>query len=287
MKILKINLIAFLLAFASLSSQVPQTVSFQGYLADETGKPLADGEYTVTVNLYENIDDENPQWSSGPLNVNTTMGIFSVLLGDEGQPRLPLFSKPFFAGVMMNKQELIDRIAVSSVPYSLYAERAKTAESVLMPPMPVGSVISYAGFSETLPDDWMVCNGRTMISKDYPALYKAIGTSWGDGTNDRSMETDFNLPDLRGQFLRGVDSGAGVDPDARFRMNKYPGGNTGDSVGTYQGDARTGIQDKPFGGETSFSMVPDIQTKETTYSLSAGSENRPKNASVYFIIKVK
>jgi len=42
------------------------------------------------------------------------------------------------------------------------------------------------------------------------------------------------VPDLRGVFLRGVDSSRGQDPDANSRIAAYPGGSTGSVVGSYQ-----------------------------------------------------
>jgi len=57
-------------------------------------------------------------------------------------------------------------------------------------------------------------------------MYAAIGTAWGGSA------TSFNLPDLRGKFLRGWDHGAGADPDAASRTAANAGGETGDHVGT-------------------------------------------------------
>jgi len=62
-------------------------------------------------------------------------------------------------------------------------------------------------------------------------LYAVIGNAWGGNT------TNFNLPDCRGNFLRGVDYGVGRDPDRSGRIAIKTGGNTGDNVGSYQYNA--------------------------------------------------
>ena len=49
-----------------------------------------------------------------------------------------------------------------------------------------------------------------MRAEDYPDLYQVIGTIYGDGSTDTRVEAitdgDFNLPDLRGMFMRGVNN---------------------------------------------------------------------------------
>jgi microcystin-dependent protein len=50
---------------------------------------------------------------------------------------------------------------------------------------------------------WMVCNGRTMLRADYPALYEVVGTSFGS-TNS----ANFLLPDFRGRVAGTVGQGA-------------------------------------------------------------------------------
>ncbi|MGR3485480.1 MAG: tail fiber protein, partial [Paracoccaceae bacterium] len=56
------------------------------------------------------------------------------------------------------------------------------------------------------------------------ALYAAIGTTYGAGDGS----TTFDLPDLRGEFLRGLDGGRGVDP--------------GRTLGSAQGASRLHVQ---------------------------------------------
>jgi microcystin-dependent protein len=77
-----------------------------------------------------------------------------------------------------------------------------------------------------------MCDGTSYLRTAYPALFTAIGTAYGtvDGTH-------FNVPDLRGQFLRGRDGGAGVDPDRTTRTALKTGGATGDNVGSAQATA--------------------------------------------------
>ena len=104
--------------------------------------------------------------------------------------------------------------------------------------VPVGTIIAWAGASTGTgtaapPAGYILCKGGTPGGTGaYAALYAAIVNKWG-GTDAATMR----LPDLRGQFLRGVDHGAGVDPDASSRTAKYAGGNTADNVGSYQDDA--------------------------------------------------
>lgn len=105
------------------------------------------------------------------------------------------------------------------------------------PPGPTGSAIAnippgtiWAFVGRTPPDGWLLCDGREVSRTDYAALFKAIGIAHGGGNG----EDTFNLPDYRGRFLRGVDRGAGRDPDRATRGAMAPGGTTGDAVGSVQ-----------------------------------------------------
>ena len=77
----------------------------------------------------------------------------------------------------------------------------------------VGTVSAYAGASDNLPGGWLLCDGSEVSRDEYPRLFAAIGTAHGSGDG----ATTFNLPDYRGMFLRGVDNGAGNDPDGEDR----------------------------------------------------------------------
>jgi microcystin-dependent protein len=61
----------------------------------------------------------------------------------------------------------------------------------------------FAG--KTPPQDWMLCDGRSLSITEYQALYSLLGTGFGgDGVNN------FQLPDLRGRLPIGSGLGSGL-----------------------------------------------------------------------------
>ena len=166
---------------------------------------------------------------------------------------------------------------------------------------PVGAMEMWAGRDDNVPSGWLIADGSLVAVDDYPALFQSIGYGWGgDGGSN------FNLPDMRGRFVRGVDMGVGNDPDADTRITTNIGGNTGDNVGTLQED-----QMQCFSATYSRFSLSSISVKQATAgsSLSVarfqnnytntpisfvdggcgeprfGQETRPANVYVYYIIR--
>jgi microcystin-dependent protein len=79
-----------------------------------------------------------------------------------------------------------------------------------------------------------MCNGDAYSRTDVNAaeLFAVIGTNWG-----APNATQFQVPDLRGTFLRGVDQGRGYDPDRNSRISYTPGSASGDAAGSFQPSA--------------------------------------------------
>jgi microcystin-dependent protein len=71
--------------------------------------------------------------------------------------------------------------------------------------VPSGAVFCLAVSS--VPADYLECNGAAVSRSTYAALFAVIATTYGAGNGS----TTFNLPDLRGEFVRGWDHGRGVD----------------------------------------------------------------------------
>jgi len=104
---------------------------------------------------------------------------------------------------------------------------------------PAGTIMPYAGpltqqvIAGLVATGWLACDGsRLPINPQFQELYQVIGHNYG-GDN----QTYFNLPDLRGRFVRGTDHGAARDPDRASRTAPAAGGNTGDAVGSSEADA--------------------------------------------------
>lgn len=134
--------------------------------------------------------------------------------------------------------------------------------------VPVGIIEAYMGNSA--PDGWLLCNGDPV--PDDPAHAKL-----------KSMLPDGQTPDLRGRFLRGLDPTGKVDIDGKGTR----------ALGRPQEDAfkqhehsipdvlTTGRFNHVGGGPNEVQFRPT----STGDSPTGGTETRPKNVAVNFIIK--
>jgi microcystin-dependent protein len=166
--------------------------------------------------------------------------------------------------------------------------------------MDLGIVIAYFGnATDTVINDnetWMVCDGREISRQDYDDLYGIIDDTYGQGDN----ETTFNIPDLRGYFVRGLDITKTPirDPDVDSRTAMNVGGNTGASVGSVE-QPQTGPHMHTLSGWVCvqgccpFSSNHDIvdlnpNDSNTAFTdVTGGPEVTPKNAYVNYLILVK
>lgn len=179
--------------------------------------------------------------------------------------------------------------------------------------LPVGSIIIWPGAGNDLPNNWMVCDGAELNKNDYSELFSALRTYWDN--DDGSSANFFNIPDLRGVFLRGVNNGREgdyKDPDLINRERLKGGtGLAKDLPGSYQRAEierhNHGIEDQFWGDESSrpegvsgntanldgnfdsSQLATGIDRNNVPLVIShyGGNETRPVNAYVYFIIKVK
>jgi len=97
--------------------------------------------------------------------------------------------------------------------------------------MPVGAILSYAG--GVAPPGYLLCDGAAVSRTTYAALFAAVGTIYGAGDN----ATTFNVPDLRNQFIRGLDStirALGSTQAGSFAAHTHPVSDPGHTHGASQ-----------------------------------------------------
>ena len=75
---------------------------------------------------------------------------------------------------------------------------------------PAGAVQYFA--MPNPPTGWLVADGSTVARDQYKDLFAVIGTFYGAGDG----KTTFNIPDLRGEFVRSWDAGRGIDKNRIF-----------------------------------------------------------------------
>jgi microcystin-dependent protein len=160
--------------------------------------------------------------------------------------------------------------------------------------IPVGTIIAIPGQGIPNRNYWLRCNGSSVLNTAYPQLFTACSTLWGTADAEH-----FNLPDLRGRFLRGVDNAikgaSGVDPDRFNRKSLYPGGSTlgtgsYQSFGTNFSSASININVPTRHWQNAATAVgPPVtayNSGSVTCSVNGGDkETRPTNLAVQFYIK--
>jgi microcystin-dependent protein len=146
------------------------------------------------------------------------------------------------------------------------------------PGLSAGAVIYHA--SSTPPTGFIKANGASLSTSTYAALFASIGYTFGGSGGS------FNVPDLRGEFLRGWDDSRGVDSGRSFgsaQADEFKSHtHTGSSLaaGTiwlsrYQLSGGTWPNEKD--GNTSGTGSPTGAT--------GGTETRPRNVALLACIK--
>lgn len=123
-------------------AQVPREISYQGMVLGAGGQPIADGEHTFELKLYDSPTATVPLYSETQPRVATVGGIFTVLIGSVTPiPASLSFDQQYWLGIAIDgTPELQPRTALTSSPYALNAGTAEVANSVS--PDAVGVVTS-------------------------------------------------------------------------------------------------------------------------------------------------
>jgi hypothetical protein len=173
--------------------------------------------------------------------------------------------------------------------------------------LPTGTVLPFAGPLDTaVPSGFLACDGASYVTTAYQALFNVIGYTYG-GSNG-----SFQVPDLRGEFARGLDNMGTVRGAANH--DPEPGGR---GLGSGQKhalqDFRLSQTDRDYSGKLG---VTSVYTAQTNWGYNVGgismatdevliravpvpgtngalvpvnanvaTETRPRNVALNFIIK--
>lgn len=255
-----------------------RTISYSGYLEDG-GRPVADSNVDLAFELYASTSSAMPLWA-GATRAPVRAGRFVVELGGQGMPSLPeaAFTQPeVFVRVAVNGTSLAGYQRIGTARHAVHAAHAAHATEADNG-APSGTIVAFAG--HVAPDGWVLCDGRALSSSSSNNLFLAIQTVWGDGSSDDDPATDFNVPDLRGMFLRGLGEDGTVDGSRE--------------LGTLQ-DWATGAPRTPFtytapsaprSGLQGGGSAVYIRDRGTAVVGGGDTETRPINIAVNYIIKL-
>ena len=169
--------------------------------------------------------------------------------------------------------------------------------------VPSGAVFCMA--VAIVPSGYLECNGAAVSRSVYQDLYDTIGTQYGAGNGSST----FNLPDLRGEFVRGFDNGRGIDSgrsisatpqsDQNKQHNHTASSSVNDS-GHVHGTTFDNKKYFPGGGSTTITYGGAGSYPADTFSMSSattgvtvatsigndgGGETRPRNIAMMYVIK--
>ena len=149
-----------------------------------------------------------------------------------------------------------------------------TAQSLL----PAGAVMPFA--MNSAPSGWLAADGAAVSRTTYAALFAAIGTAHGSGNGS----TTFNLPDLRGIFVRGSGSQeiSGITYSKTFAA-KEADELKSHTHGMFTQSGSAG--GNGFGSDYVAVTIAANQTGPKGTFATGGDETRPANIALLYCIK--
>ena len=136
----------------------------------------------------------------------------------------------------------------------------------------IGAVSYFA--TVAAPTGWLKADGAAVSRTVYSSLFAAIGTLYGSGDGS----TTFNIPDLRGEFIRGFDDGRGIDSGRTF------GSSQSDELKSHRHTGNVSSGGYSVEHHQYNSRYP-IQNWSQNTGYTGGNETRPRNIALLACIK--
>ena len=174
--------------------------------------------------------------------------------------------------------ELVDLATVTSIVDADVSASAAIAASKLSTAaqqalLPAGAVMPFA--MNSAPAGWLAADGTAVSRSTYATLFAATSTTHGVGDGS----TTFNLPDLRGIFVRG--SGSQTISGTAY---------SGTFAAKQQDEFKQHVHSTTAGGSNGPMALfsgngPAAQSATTNSGTAGGDETRPANIALLYCIK--
>lgn len=270
----------------------PNQLIIEGFIGEEIGPFYVReiGIFDSNGNLFaigkfpETFKSNLPSGTGKKLYIRMILGFsntpnITLIASDTNND--PNFSNFINSEIQRVDTELSDKLKISQNLNDLSDVQAARNNLGLKESATTDFTSSILSFAVTPPPDgWLECNGAAISRTTYANLFSKIGTLYGVGDNSST----FNIPDLRGEFIRGFDHGRGVDSGRSFssfqnqsmQTHKHAISGSGGSAGAGGNPGNTTRQwdSGAYSGKNTFT---------TLYSL--GGNTHPRNIALIYCIK--
>ena len=196
------TILSLFIVLFSLISIAQQGISVQGIARDNNQAAITDEVLTFTFTIIPSENGSTAVYAENQSIRTDNFGVYSHIIGT-GSLIAPNTRYDLIDYTIPNLKLKIDvnyngadiQVYDKEFTYTPYAHFAQNG-------VPTGTIVTFAGTHEQVPDGWLYCDGRS-IPEDYSKLRDLLGSNF--------------TPDLRGMFLRGAGQnathGSKIDPN--------------------------------------------------------------------------
>lgn len=192
-----------------------------------------------------------------------------------GNSTLALVAGKLKVGTITSNEMGVDSVTANAISDGSVT-LAKLNSNVIF--VPSGGVMAFA--MNGAPTGWLAADGTAVSRSTYAALFTAISTTYGSGDGS----TTFNLPDLRGYFVRGSGTNGDGTVSGTFAAKQT------DELKSHTHDLIVGQRNSSGSGgsvnsPTQVGNGDTLGTSTVNITAIGGTETRPKNIAMFYCIK--